>query len=66
MKVAILGQGEAGGIIATDLIAAGVTVAGWDPQPKAVPEGVQFAASNAAATDAAIASLRMLREEAKR
>lgn len=53
MKVAILGLGEAGGIIAADLIAAGVTVAGWDPQPKAVPEGVQFAASNAAAAEGA-------------
>ena len=31
MEVAVLGLGEAGGRIASDLVAAGVTVRGWDP-----------------------------------
>ncbi|WP_375489366.1 NAD(P)-binding domain-containing protein [uncultured Jatrophihabitans sp.] len=35
LTVAVLGLGEAGGAIAADLIAAGVTVRGYDPQPSA-------------------------------
>jgi 3-hydroxyisobutyrate dehydrogenase-like beta-hydroxyacid dehydrogenase len=43
---AILGLGEAGGALATDLIRLGVTVYGWDPEPKQIPTGVHFAANN--------------------
>jgi 3-hydroxyisobutyrate dehydrogenase-like beta-hydroxyacid dehydrogenase len=49
MIVAVLGIGEAGGRLARDLIAAGVFVHGWDPDPPAIPEGVVFAANNPAA-----------------
>lgn len=49
MIVAILGIGEAGGILAGDLMAAGVSVRGWDPDPPAIPAGLDFAASNPAA-----------------
>src|SRR5688572_6776895 len=37
MIVAVLGLGEAGAALAADLVAAGVTVHGWDPAPKALP-----------------------------
>ena len=33
MIIAILGIGEAGGVLARDLIAAGVQLRGWDPGP---------------------------------
>lgn len=46
MIVAILGIGEAGGTLARDLIAAGVSVRGWDPDPRKLPEGLSFAESN--------------------
>lgn len=49
MKVALLGIGEAGTAFAQDLLAAGVPVSGWDPNPVAIPEGVAFASSNPAA-----------------
>jgi len=49
MIISILGIGEAGGALSRDLLAAGVTVRGWDPEPRAVPEGLEFAASNPAA-----------------
>ncbi len=53
MIVAILGIGEAGGTFARDLLAAGVTVRAWDPNPPVIPEGVEFAASNPAAVSGA-------------
>jgi 3-hydroxyisobutyrate dehydrogenase-like beta-hydroxyacid dehydrogenase len=39
MQVAVLGLGEAGGLIAADLVAAGCTVRAWDPvrQPEGIP-----------------------------
>jgi 3-hydroxyisobutyrate dehydrogenase-like beta-hydroxyacid dehydrogenase len=46
--VAVLGLGEAGGAISRDLLAAGVTVRGYDPAV-AVPEGVVAAGSDAEA-----------------
>jgi 3-hydroxyisobutyrate dehydrogenase-like beta-hydroxyacid dehydrogenase len=46
MIVAVLGIGEAGGILARDLLAAGVLVRGWDPEPREIPAGVVFAGSN--------------------
>jgi 3-hydroxyisobutyrate dehydrogenase-like beta-hydroxyacid dehydrogenase len=46
MKFAILGLGEAGGALADDLLERGAMVSGWDPEPKNIPEGVHFAASN--------------------
>jgi len=49
MDIAILGIGEAGGIFARDLIAAGVLVCGWDPEPRMIPQEVAFASSNLAA-----------------
>ncbi len=36
--IALLGLGEAGGTIAADLRAAGVTVRGWDPLPETGPD----------------------------
>lgn len=49
MIVAILGIGEAGGILARDLIAKGIRVCGWDPNPRSLPEKLEFATSNPAA-----------------
>jgi len=46
MRVAILGIGEVGSTLATDLMASGVEVSGWDPDPRNLPEGLDFAASN--------------------
>lgn len=46
MIIAILGIGEAGGTLARDLIAAGVHVRGWDPNPRNLPDGLDFASSN--------------------
>ena len=46
MIIAILGIGEAGGTLARDLIAAGVHVRGWDPEPRNIPDGLHFASSN--------------------
>lgn len=57
MKIAILGLGEAGSRFANDLNqAAGVTVSGWDPDPRyRLEHGVRLAGSNAeAAAGAAI------------
>jgi 3-hydroxyisobutyrate dehydrogenase-like beta-hydroxyacid dehydrogenase len=53
MIIAILGIGEAGGTLARDLIAKGVQVRGWDPEPRNLPEGLDFAASNPAAVSGA-------------
>ena len=49
MIIAILGIGEAGSTLARDLIAAGVQVRGWDPEPRMIPDGLDFAPSNPAA-----------------
>jgi len=49
MIIAILGIGEAGSTLARDLIAKGVHVRGWDPEPRALPDGLDFAESNSAA-----------------
>lgn len=49
MIVAVLGIGEAGGAFASDLLATGVSVRGWDPEPRQIPDGLDFAASNPAA-----------------
>jgi 3-hydroxyisobutyrate dehydrogenase-like beta-hydroxyacid dehydrogenase len=53
MIIAILGIGEAGGALACDLIAKGVQVRGWDPEPRNLPQKMEFAASNPAATSSA-------------
>ena len=53
MIIAILGIGEAGGALACDLIAKGVQVRGWDPEPRNLPHGLEFAANNPAATSGA-------------
>jgi 3-hydroxyisobutyrate dehydrogenase-like beta-hydroxyacid dehydrogenase len=53
MIVAILGIGEAGGAFARDLIKAGVQVRGWDPAPRNLPDGLDFAESNPAAVSGA-------------
>jgi 3-hydroxyisobutyrate dehydrogenase-like beta-hydroxyacid dehydrogenase len=53
MIIAILGIGEAGGTLARDLIAAGVQVRGWDPEPRMIPDGLEFASSNPAAASGA-------------
>jgi 3-hydroxyisobutyrate dehydrogenase-like beta-hydroxyacid dehydrogenase len=41
MRVAVLGLGEAGALIASDLVAAGDEVRGHDPGPVATPTGVR-------------------------
>ena len=46
--VAMIGMGEAGSAIATDLVSAGASVRGWDPVA-APPEGVEAASDAAAA-----------------
>jgi 3-hydroxyisobutyrate dehydrogenase-like beta-hydroxyacid dehydrogenase len=46
MIVAILGIGEAGGTLARDLIAKGIQVRGWDPNPRNLPGKLEFATSN--------------------
>lgn len=48
MIIAILGIGEAGGTLARDLIAKGVHVRGWDPEPRNLPDGLDFAESDPA------------------
>src|SRR5215216_1198171 len=53
MIIAILGIGEAGSTLARDLIAAGVQVRGWDPEPRMLPDGLDFASSNPAAASGA-------------
>lgn len=53
MHVAILGIGEVGSTLASDLLASDVQVSGWDPDPRNLPAGLHFADSNAdAAKDA--------------
>jgi 3-hydroxyisobutyrate dehydrogenase-like beta-hydroxyacid dehydrogenase len=53
MIIAILGIGEAGGTLARDLIAKGVQVRGWDPEPRNLPDGLHLASSNPHATSGA-------------
>jgi len=53
MIIAILGIGEAGGTLARDLIAKGVSVRGWDPDPRNLPDGLDFASSDPAAASGA-------------
>jgi len=53
LRVAVLGLGEAGGRIASDLVALGADVSGWDPDPSRRANGVRSAASAAAAADRA-------------
>jgi 3-hydroxyisobutyrate dehydrogenase-like beta-hydroxyacid dehydrogenase len=53
MIIAILGIGEAGGTLARDLIASGIHVRGWDPEPHNLPDGLDFASSNPAAATGA-------------
>lgn len=53
MIIAILGIGEAGGALACDLIAKGVQVRGWDPEPRNLPRELEFAASNPEAASSA-------------
>ena len=53
MIIAILGIGEAGGALARDLIAKGVLVRGWDPEPRNIPDGLDFASSNPTAASGA-------------
>jgi hypothetical protein len=45
ITIAVLGLGEAGGVIARDLVVAGVTVRGFDPRV-AAPAGVRQAADD--------------------
>ena len=53
MIIAILGIGEAGDALARDLIAKGVPVRGWDPEPRNLPDGLDFASSNPVAVSGA-------------
>ena len=41
LRIAILGLGEAGGRIASDLVALGADVSAWDPDPERRVEGVR-------------------------
>lgn len=52
-RVALLGMGEAGSHIATDLVAAGVAVTAYDPRPVVAPAGVVMLGSEAEAAAAA-------------
>jgi 3-hydroxyisobutyrate dehydrogenase-like beta-hydroxyacid dehydrogenase len=49
LRVAVLGLGEAGGRIASDLVALDVSVCGWDPDPARAVPGIEPARD---ATDA--------------
>lgn len=53
MIIAILGLGEAGSLLARDLIAAGVSVRGRDPNPTTIPKDLFFAANNGEAVTGA-------------
>jgi 3-hydroxyisobutyrate dehydrogenase-like beta-hydroxyacid dehydrogenase len=55
--IALLGLGEAGTAIAADLVAAGVRVSGWDPDPARRVEGVAPAGDAAGAVAGADAVL---------
>jgi 3-hydroxyisobutyrate dehydrogenase-like beta-hydroxyacid dehydrogenase len=51
--VAVLGLGEAGGRLATDLVSAGLEVRGYDPVASLTPEGVSQAADPSSAVSEA-------------
>ncbi|HTW84405.1 MAG TPA: DUF1932 domain-containing protein [Candidatus Sulfotelmatobacter sp.] len=53
MRIAVLGLGEAGSLIATDLVRAGADVVGWDPNPHGAIDEIPLAAGFAAAIDGA-------------
>jgi 3-hydroxyisobutyrate dehydrogenase-like beta-hydroxyacid dehydrogenase len=53
LRVALLGLGEAGGRIAADLVALGVPVSGWDPDPSRLVAGVASAEDASAAVSGA-------------
>jgi 3-hydroxyisobutyrate dehydrogenase-like beta-hydroxyacid dehydrogenase len=57
MQVAVLGLGEAGGLIAADLVAAGCTVRAWDPVQR--PDGIPLADSDVAAVRGAAVVLSL-------
>jgi 3-hydroxyisobutyrate dehydrogenase-like beta-hydroxyacid dehydrogenase len=48
-RVALLGLGEAGAVLAADFVAAGLVTVGWDPSPAREVAGVVVAGSAAAA-----------------
>ena len=48
--IAVLGLGEAGSLIASDLAAAGVTVRGYDPAPECSAPGIERCSSAMSAT----------------
>ncbi len=48
LRVAVLGLGEAGGRIASDLAAAGADVRGWDPDPSRQVDGIRLGPGAAA------------------
>lgn len=50
IRIGVLGLGEAGGAIAADVRAAGVAVAGPDPDPATCPDAPNTAARQAART----------------
>lgn len=52
-RIALLGLGEAGSLIAADLLAAGVEVYGYDPDPARQPVGVKMVDSEGAAASRA-------------
>jgi 3-hydroxyisobutyrate dehydrogenase-like beta-hydroxyacid dehydrogenase len=56
-RVAILGLGEAGGRIASDLVGLGVSVSGWDPAGPPDVDGLQIAGGPADAVHGADAVL---------
>lgn len=56
-RIAVIGLGEAGEAIATDLAAAGAHVTGWDPAVVRPPDGVRMAESAEAAAEGARALL---------
>ena len=41
LRICVFGLGEAGGLIAADLVRAGVSVSGFDPKPVTTPTGVE-------------------------
>lgn len=51
--IAVLGLGEAGSLLARDLVRGGASVRGWDPDPHGDLSEIPFAASFAAAVDGA-------------
>lgn len=52
-RIALLGLGEAGSLIAADLVAEGAEVIGYDPRPVGAPAGVEMVRSEAEAAERA-------------